>query len=198
MTFLPPVPGRGDEGGCGGARVAAAARDCVAFDADAVRALYTDVVGRAVELVAGEVIAAAGTRKTVGDLIPGRPASVSISPNRACASQGLHLGFQADTPYEGIGNKHPHSGASYSILKNDDATFGVEVSIPDSLPTVVSSFPSEAEAERWIAGHQKGIASGEYAAPDVLRRPSELLRAEFLRPQLLRASFTPPFGENAD
>ena len=64
-------------------------------------------------------------------------------------------------------NKHPHSGASYKILKNDDATFGVEVSIPDSFPTVVSSFPSEAEAERWIAGHQKGIASG-----DSLRRRS--------------------------
>ena len=64
-------------------------------------------------------------------------------------------------------NKHPHSGASYKILRNDDATFGVEVSIPDSFPTVVSSFPSEAEAERWIAGHQKGIASG-----DSLRRRS--------------------------
>ena len=96
-------------------------------------------------------------------------------------------------------NKHPHSGASYKILKNDDATFGVEVSIPDSFPTVVSSFPSEAEAERWIAGHQKGHRERRIpAAPDVLRRPSEFLRAEFLRPQLLRASFTPPFGENAD
>jgi len=57
--------------------------------------------------------------------------------------------------------RHPHSGASYKILRQKDATFGVEVTIPDAYPTIVTSFADEAEAERWIAKHKEVIARDE-------------------------------------
>lgn len=54
---------------------------------------------------------------------------------------------------------HPHAGASYRIVTLDDASFGVEVTIPDSNPTTVSRFASEAEAETWIANHRRRVES---------------------------------------
>jgi hypothetical protein len=56
--------------------------------------------------------------------------------------------------------KHPHSNAVYKIVAQTDTTFGVEVAIPDSLPTTVTSFTTLAEAERWITRHREGVASG--------------------------------------
>jgi len=58
--------------------------------------------------------------------------------------------------------KHPHSGATYRVLERDDLTFGVEVKIPDTNPTTVTSFASKEEAERWITRHKEGIAKGEF------------------------------------
>ena len=52
--------------------------------------------------------------------------------------------------------KHPHSNAVYKIVAQKDTTFGVEVAIPDSLPTTVTSFTTVAEAERWIMRHREG------------------------------------------
>src|SRR3954447_24011115 len=49
--------------------------------------------------------------------------------------------------------KHPHAEASYRIVFLADKGYGVEVSIPDTSPTTVTSFATEQEAERWIAGH---------------------------------------------
>ena len=56
--------------------------------------------------------------------------------------------------------KHPHSNAVYKIVAQTDKTFGVEVTIPDSLPTTVTNFATQAEAERWITRHREGIAIG--------------------------------------
>jgi hypothetical protein len=64
-------------------------------------------------------------------------------------------------------SKHPHSDATYRIVQNQDMTYGVEVTIPGTQPTTVSSFASEAEADRWIASHKEGVAVG-----DSLRRRS--------------------------
>jgi hypothetical protein len=61
--------------------------------------------------------------------------------------------------------KHPHSDATYRVLEQGDMTFGVEVKIPDTHPTTVTSFASKADAERWIASHKEGVAKG-----DLLRR----------------------------
>jgi hypothetical protein len=45
---------------------------------------------------------------------------------------------------------HPHAEASYRVVRLEGGNFAVEVSIPGSFPTKVSSFPDEAAAEVWI------------------------------------------------
>lgn len=54
---------------------------------------------------------------------------------------------------------HPHAEASYKVIAFEDGSFGVEVSIPDSNPTVVTRFASEQDAEAWIARHQRRVRS---------------------------------------
>src|ERR1700730_13323783 len=54
--------------------------------------------------------------------------------------------------------KHPHADATYRIVPRDGA-YGVEVSIPDSNPTMVTSFATEQDAERWIANHRRRAQS---------------------------------------
>jgi hypothetical protein len=54
---------------------------------------------------------------------------------------------------------HPHAEATYRVIPFDSGSFGVEVSIPDSLPTRVSVFLTEADAEAWIAEHQRRVQS---------------------------------------
>jgi hypothetical protein len=53
---------------------------------------------------------------------------------------------------------HPHSGAGYKVVQQNDTTFGVEVIIPGTHPITVTSFPTEAEADRWIAKHRQEVA----------------------------------------
>jgi hypothetical protein len=52
---------------------------------------------------------------------------------------------------------HPHAAAAYRVISLADGSFGVEVTIPDSYPTTVSRFPTEADAETWIAEHQRRV-----------------------------------------
>ena len=52
---------------------------------------------------------------------------------------------------------HPHAEATYRVIPLDDGSFGIEVSIPDSHPTMVTPFASEADAEAWIADHQRRV-----------------------------------------
>jgi poly(3-hydroxyalkanoate) synthetase len=54
---------------------------------------------------------------------------------------------------------HPHAAATYRVILLDDGAFGVEVNIPDSNPTTVKSFQTEADAEAWIAEHQRQVQS---------------------------------------
>jgi hypothetical protein len=54
---------------------------------------------------------------------------------------------------------HPHAEAIYRVIPVDNGSFGVEVSIPDSLPTRVSTFKTEADAEAWIAEHRRRVQS---------------------------------------
>jgi predicted metal-dependent hydrolase len=54
---------------------------------------------------------------------------------------------------------HPHAEATYRVIPVDNGSFGVEVSIPDSLPTRVSTFKTEADAEAWIAEHRRRVQS---------------------------------------
>jgi hypothetical protein len=52
---------------------------------------------------------------------------------------------------------HPHAEASYRVILLDNGLFGVEVSIPDSHPTRVSTFKTTADAEAWIAEHRRRV-----------------------------------------
>ena len=54
---------------------------------------------------------------------------------------------------------HPHAEATYRIIPFDNGSFVIEVSIPDSRPTTVSMFKTEADAEAWIAEHQRRVQS---------------------------------------
>ena len=54
---------------------------------------------------------------------------------------------------------HPHAEAAYRVIPFDDGSFGIEITIPDSHPTKVSKFKTEAEAEAWIAEHQRRVQS---------------------------------------
>jgi hypothetical protein len=54
---------------------------------------------------------------------------------------------------------HPHAEATYRIIPFGEESFCVEVSIPDSNPTRVSVFKTEADAEAWIAEHQRRVQS---------------------------------------
>ncbi len=43
---------------------------------------------------------------------------------------------------------------TFRIFLQDDKSYGIEVTIPDSFPTTVKSFASEEAAEAWIANYQ--------------------------------------------
>jgi hypothetical protein len=52
---------------------------------------------------------------------------------------------------------HPYAEATYRIVSLAGGTFGVEVKIPDSHPTTVSSFDTEAAAAAWIARNKQRV-----------------------------------------
>jgi hypothetical protein len=56
--------------------------------------------------------------------------------------------------------KHPHDGATYTILRLTEGAFGVEVTIPGAKPVIVAGLDGEAGAERWIARHKEAVAHG--------------------------------------
>jgi hypothetical protein len=52
---------------------------------------------------------------------------------------------------------HPHAEATYRVLLQTDKTYAVEVTIPETLPTTIKSFATEADAEAWIANHKRQV-----------------------------------------
>jgi hypothetical protein len=54
---------------------------------------------------------------------------------------------------------HPHAEATYRVIPQEDGAFAVEVVIPESYPTTVTPFATEAEAEAWIARHKGQVES---------------------------------------
>jgi hypothetical protein len=53
--------------------------------------------------------------------------------------------------------KHPHIEAAYRVVALEDGGFGVEVTIPDSAPTMVTRFAVEADADAWIDKHRQKV-----------------------------------------
>ena len=70
---------------------------------------------------------------------------------------------------------HPHAEATYRVIPFENGSFGVEVSIPDSHPTTVSMFKTEADAEAWIAEHRRQVESQTQSGRQ-LRRSSGRIR----------------------
>ncbi len=63
---------------------------------------------------------------------------------------------------------HPHAGATYRIVPlAKEGTFGVEVVIPDTNPTIVTEFATEEAAETWISQHKSQV---EANAPSRFQR----------------------------
>jgi hypothetical protein len=54
---------------------------------------------------------------------------------------------------------HPHAEATYRVVPLKDGAFGVEVVIPETYPTTVTPFATEAEAEAWIGRHKGQVES---------------------------------------
>jgi hypothetical protein len=52
---------------------------------------------------------------------------------------------------------HPHADATYRTVLLKDGRFGVEIVIPGSYPTTMSSFSTEAKAGEWIAKHKSFV-----------------------------------------
>jgi hypothetical protein len=55
---------------------------------------------------------------------------------------------------------HPHAEATYRIIERDDG-FGVEVTVPETFPTVVSGFATQEAAETWISDHKRQVKEGD-------------------------------------
>ena len=53
----------------------------------------------------------------------------------------------------------PHAEATYRVISFDDGSFGVKVEIPETSPTTVSKFATEADAAAWITEHQRRVQS---------------------------------------
>jgi len=64
---------------------------------------------------------------------------------------------------------HPYAEAIYEVILLDAGGFGVKVSIPDTNPTMVTSFDTEAAAEAWIASH-KTLIQAQSQSGTVFRR----------------------------
>lgn len=64
---------------------------------------------------------------------------------------------------------HPHAEATYHVVPLSDGAFGVEVRIPDTHPTRVTSFATEAAAEAWITQDKLRVET-ETAAGKWFRR----------------------------
>jgi len=87
-----------------------------------------------------------------------RPGGGKRRPGSLCRGPAAGNGFSPPSPHIiPMARTHPHAEASYRVVPRTDGSFGVEVSIPDTYPTTVSSFATEAEAEAWIAKHKTRV-----------------------------------------
>jgi len=57
-----------------------------------------------------------------------------------------------------MAEEHPHTGASYRVVIQENLTYGVEVVVPSCYPALVTSFSSEEIAEAWITDHKRRVA----------------------------------------
>ncbi len=70
--------------------------------------------------------------------------------------------------------EHPHLGATYKVIRTNDRSYGIEVSIPNAFPAKITGLATEEDAESWVERHKNEIAKG---VPQRLtfQRASEIL-----------------------
>ena len=90
-----------------------------------------------------------GLIPTVGSLALAKGAQIAIA-------QTLHF---RDVPHIGLmAREHPHTGATYRVIVQENLTYGVEVVVPGTFPALVTSFATEEIAEAWITNHKRRVA----------------------------------------
>jgi hypothetical protein len=57
--------------------------------------------------------------------------------------------------------KNRNCEAVFRIFAQDDSSYAIEVVVPDSSPTTVSSFPTEADAEKWIVSYKARVEADD-------------------------------------
>jgi len=69
--------------------------------------------------------------------------------------------------------QHRYAGATYRVYRIDGGAFGIEVTIEDELPIKITSFPTRAAANRWIAEHKATVERQSHrirAVPTFIQR----------------------------
>ena len=67
---------------------------------------------------------------------------------------------------------HPHAEAVYRVVSTAGGAFAVEITIPETHPATVSSFPTEQAAEAWIARNKARVAVEDEAGRWFQRSPT--------------------------
>jgi hypothetical protein len=66
---------------------------------------------------------------------------------------------------------HPHAEAIYRVVPlPKEGRFGVKVVIPDTHPTIITEFATEAEAEVWIARHKSQVEANALSGSTFRRK----------------------------
>jgi len=65
--------------------------------------------------------------------------------------------------------KNRNGEATFRIFSRDDASFAIELEIPESPPTTVSSFDTERAAELWIDAFRKRVEESNNRRPGYFR-----------------------------
>ena len=60
--------------------------------------------------------------------------------------------------------KNLYEEATYRVLAQEDATYAVEVTVPEAFPAMVRSFATADDAEVWISEHKRKAESGRSAS----------------------------------
>ena len=69
-------------------------------------------------------------------------------------------------------HEHPHAEATYRTVPLEDGAFGVEITIPGTYPTTMSSFGTEAKAWGWVAEHKSFVEQNASSGSPWRRRTS--------------------------
>jgi hypothetical protein len=76
---------------------------------------------------------------------------------------------------------HPHAEATYRTVPLKAGNFGVEITIPGTYPTTMSSFGTEAKAWEWVAEHKSFVELNASSGSPWRRRTSPQAGAKNLR-----------------